>query len=756
MNRPSRFIHRKISNHHIKCKLAAACSPLERLESRLLLSGAVLASVVRGNLNIQGDTAANAIVLDQIGLNPDQVRISGAGGTSINNQPNPVVVTGVTRGVVIRMGNLDDNVTLHDVSLPGNVTVYARGGTNTITFDNVQVATNLNIQNGSILSTTSIANTTVGRNLTIVAHAGGQNVALQSVEVQRATQIFSGKGAAVITIDDSVFHNAVYIRTGQSADMIQIDSRGGPLGPPTVFMAPVWISLNGGDDILQLGVTGETGNRAAFSSDLHVFAGTGYDTLRDFDASSYSGKSRVWTSSFESNALASDTTAPTVSLSDPADNSIGVPLNKKIAAVFSEPMDPLTITAANVTLTDSNQTNISGVVAYVGTTVTFTPDSPLAANTVYTFAITTAAKDLDGIPLAGAFTATFTSGSTVDITAPTLNSTDPAAAATGVARNKKIAATFSEPMDPLTITAATVTLTAPGQVLVAGTVAYVGTTMTFASAAPLAANTVYTLSITTGAKDLAGNALAANFNSSFTTGATADTTAPEVSSTDPAANATAVPLNKKIAATFSESMDPLTITAANVTVTSPGHVSVAGTVAYIGTTMTFTPTHALAANTTFTATITTAARDLAGNPLANNFIWSFTTGATPDVIAPTVTSTNPVDLQTNVVINKTVAATFSESMNALTITTATFTLKDPSHALVTGTVNYDTASKTAAFKPSSNLAPNTTYTATIAGGLNGVQDLAGNPMAVDMVWTFTTGSQVAQAPINLGSAVHLQ
>jgi hypothetical protein len=58
----------------------------------------------------------------------------------------------------------------------------------------------------------------------------------------------------------------------------------------------------------------------------------------------------------------------------------------------------------------------------------------------------------------------------------------------------------------------------------------------------------------------------------------------------------------------------------------------------------------------------------------------------------------------------------------------------------------------ATFTPSISLPPNTTFTATITGGISGVKDLAGNPLATDKVWTFTTGTQAAQGPINLGAA----
>ena len=107
--------------------------------------------------------------------------------------------------------------------------------------------------------------------------------------------------------------------------------------------------------------------------------------------------------------------------------------------------------------------------------------------------------------------------------------------------------------------------------------------------------------------------------------------------TDPANAATGVAINQKIGATFSEAMDPLTISTATFTL-KQGTTPVAGTVTYaaVGTTATFTPASGLAPLTTFTATITTGAKDLAGNPLLNNFAWSFTTGAAPDTTAPTV------------------------------------------------------------------------------------------------------------------------
>src|SRR4029077_10233303 len=92
-------------------------------------------------------------------------------------------------------------------------------------------------------------------------------------------------------------------------------------------------------------------------------------------------------------------------------------------------------------------------------------------------------------------------------------------------------------------------------------------------------------------------------------------------------------------------------------------------------------------------------------------------------------------------LNTIVTATFSEAMNPATINTTTFTLTGPGGPSVTGVVTYNSASNTAVFTPSSNLAPNTVYTATIT---TGAKDLFGNALASNFVWSFTTGSTTCQ------------
>jgi len=423
--------------------------------------------------------------------------------------------------------------------------------------------------------------------------------------------------------------------------------------------------------------------------------------------------------------------APTVISTVPVNGATTVAVNTAISATFSEVMDATTINATTFMVSGPGATPVAGIVTYAGTTATFTPTPALHSSTLYTATITTGAKDAAGASLAANFLWTLTTGAP-----PTVVSTVPASGATAVPVNTVVSATFSEAMNAATINAATFTVTGPGATPVAGTVTYTGTTATFTPTAILANSTLFTATITTGAKDLTGAPLAANFVWSFTTAPP-----PTVVSTVPASGATGVPVNILVSATFSEAMSAATINGATFTVTGPGATSVAGTVSYTGTTATFTPTAILANGTLFTATITTGTKDPAGVPLAANFVWTFTTVAPPAVV-----STVPMNGATNVAVNAAITATFSEVMNAATINGTTFTVTGPGATSVAGTVSY--TGTTATFTPTAILANGTLFTATIT---TGAKDPAGVPLVANFVWTFTTAAPpivVSTVPVN--------
>jgi ribosomal protein L35AE/L33A len=116
----------------------------------------------------------------------------------------------------------------------------------------------------------------------------------------------------------------------------------------------------------------------------------------------------------------------------------------------------------------------------------------------------------------------------------------------------------------------------------------------------------------------------------------------------------------------------------------------------------------------------------------------FDTSATIDTTPPTVTTTTPTAGASGVDVASSVSATFSEDVNASTVTGSTVTLRDSASMLVPATVTYASTTRTVTLQPTGGLTNGMTYTARIAGGANGVKDLADNPLAADVVWPFAT------------------
>ena len=439
------------------------------------------------------------------------------------------------------------------------------------------------------------------------------------------------------------------------------------------------------------------------------------------------------------------TPPPAVTAVVPANGAISVPIGQVLSATFSEGMNPATIGATTFTLAGPGGA-VTGAVAYSGVTATFTPTANLAFSTVYTATITTGATSVAGTPLPANYVWTFTT-----ITPPpAVTAVVPANGATGVPVNQVLSATFNEAMTCATLTSTTFTVTGPGATAVPGTVGCEGALATFTPSNLLAVNTLYTATITTGAKSLAGTPLGANYVWTFLT--LPAPTPPTVISTVPVNGATGVPINQALSATFSVAMTPATIDAATFTLSGPGGVAVTGAVTYVasGSVATFTPNANLASSTLYTATITTGAENLEGTALAGNYVWTFTTAATPILVPPTVISTIPANLATAVPLNQIVSATFSTAMNPATISSATFTLTGPGATAVPGLVAYAAVGDTLTFIPTANLAPSTLFTATIT---TGAHDLAGTALASNYVWTFTTGTAVVVTPPELVSTV---
>ena len=363
---------------------------------------------------------------------------------------------------------------------------------------------------------------------------------------------------------------------------------------------------------------------------------------------------------------------------------------------------------------------------------------------------------------------------------PTVTAVAPANNATGVATNNTlVTASFSEAMNPITGTASfTVTCAAPC-VSPSGTASLdlTGRVATFTTGSTLATSTTYTATVTGATSMTTGLAMAVPYVWRFSTGATLDTTRPRVSITVPATTSpgptTGVATNTAISAVFSEDMAPASISASTFTLTcSAPCTSPAGAVTYaVGNrTALFTPNAALAANTTYVATVTTGATDLAGNalagnqatlPAASNYIWSFTTAAAP---APagnvSVQSTNPAAGASAICPDATVNATFAVPsglrMNPNTITSGNFTVTGAAPVTASSVLLDAGTGRIATFTPAAPL-PVGVYTARVRGTAAGVADMAvpANTMLADSTWTFTVSAcAVPPTPpaVALGSA----
>jgi hypothetical protein len=394
-------------------------------------------------------------------------------------------------------------------------------------------------------------------------------------------------------------------------------------------------------------------------------------------------------------------------------------------------------------------------------------------------------------------------------TPPSVTSVTPASGASGVVTGTTVTATFSKAMDATTINTSTFTLRGP-TTSVTATVSYNATTQTatLTPSAALANGTTYTATVqggTSGVKDTSGVAMAADFVWSFTTvsapGACPCTIWPSTATPAvPSANdSSPVEVGVKFRADVNGSITALRFykgagntgshigslwTAAGTLLTSvtftnetasgwqqvsfPSPVPITANATYVASYHTNTghysvtapyfasggvdnpPLHALADGLSGgNGVYQYGGGGFPTSTFNSGNYWVdvvFSTAASGDTTPPTITSTFPANGAIGLPTGTAVTATFSEGMDQTTINTSTFELRNPSNSLMAATVSYNFASKMATLQPTSALTPVTTYTARVKGGSAGVKDLAGNPLANDVTWSFTTATLPTQGP----------
>jgi hypothetical protein len=322
---------------------------------------------------------------------------------------------------------------------------------------------------------------------------------------------------------------------------------------------------------------------------------------------------------------------PSVVSKTPVDGAVNVLINTEITVQFDMTMDT---GASSITVRNDYGQDVAGTIQWRTTTLpddtlVFTPQNGLKPATGYSY-------EGNGQAATGGsawFDASFmTKFSLADVTPPTVQTTYPYDGMTDVLNGESIALRFSEAMNPVTIVPGIITLTGPG---ISGTSDY---TVSYSirdgeaeirKNTPFTASSLYTVLVTTYARDVRGNPLQNQYSWSFTTGA-ADLTNPTVTKTIPVDGDIKVSLFPILHVFFSEEMDESTFNGTNITLyddTADIGVSITFFMSYEDYTS-FGPQSPLTYGHQYRVTIGTGVRDRHGNNgLSSEYTWLFTTAA---------------------------------------------------------------------------------------------------------------------------------
>ncbi len=201
----------------------------------------------------------------------------------------------------------------------------------------------------------------------------------------------------------------------------------------------------------------------------------------------------------------------------------------------------------------------------------------------------------------------------------------PSDGATEVLLDAVVTVEFNDSINMSTVGGSTTFIVSDGASVVPGAFSYntLSKTVTFTPAANFSESVDYSVSLTTGIKNLAGDSMTADFSWAFST-----IFYLKVISVFPLTGAVDVPVNSSVTVVFNDNIDMLTVDALAFIV-SDGAVPITGSFAYDSALkiVTFTPAVNLTASTSYTATLTTAIKNPVGESMFADYTWSFTTAA---------------------------------------------------------------------------------------------------------------------------------
>ncbi|MGE5531291.1 MAG: Ig-like domain-containing protein [Bacteroidota bacterium] len=396
------------------------------------------------------------------------------------------------------------------------------------------------------------------------------------------------------------------------------------------------------------------------------------------------------------------------------------PLNVAVRLCFNQAMNAAATQDAFSLKVAGTSTALAGSFSWSGNELCFTPSAPLAADTTYRASITTAAKSSGGVALGAPFSWDFRTNH-----GPSVCANLPQGPGAG-ASWPVIRVGFDQPMNKA-LTQTAFSLTPNGtSTPVPGNFVWSDNEMKYYVQGALVPLTTYRVTVAGTAQSATGVALGTPFSWTFTTN-----NVPAVASWQPKG---AAALNAVIRLGFNQRMNTTLTQGAFSLKVAGTSTPLAGAFSWSGNELLFTPSARLVPDTTYRASITTAAQSPGGVALGAPFSWDFRTNHGPSVCAnqPQGTSAGaswPV-----------IRAAFDQPMDKA-LTQAAFLLA-PNGTTTPVPGYFAWVDNEMKYYVQGALAPLTTYRVTVAAT---AQSATGVALGAPFSWTFTTNNVPAIA-----------
>ena len=541
---------------------------------------------------------------------------------------------------------------------------------------------------------------------------GSETVNITTMDTDSGTVTYDGSGATGLAAGDNYF-NLIFNQSGTSTLDANLDVNGsvsissGTLDASTsnynINVAGNWtngdifnsrsgtVTFDGTSTITSGGITNNT--QDFYNVILSGSAGTQSTNHVDVDNDFTISSSGTWNTSglclfvagttTTGSGTLTNTTLPTVTF-DPANSDNDVQPSENITLTFNHAMqntDDSALTNTNVdSLISLKVNNSSGAdIAFNATidsdkkVITINPDSNLTGEQNVYVAIGATVEDQTCGQAITAANATFT---VVDTDVPTLSSSTPADADTGVGVNDNIILNFSKAVDAesgnIVIYKASddseVESIPVGNAKVSGSGS---TQITINPASTLDSSTNYYVQIAAAAfDDSSSNSYAGINDKTSLNFTTADVNAPTLSSSTPADEATGIAVDTNIVLNFNEAVDA---ESGNIIIYKSsddsqvesipvGDAKVSGS---SSTTITINPSTSLDGSTAYYVQVAaTAFDDSSSNSYAGISDATTLNFTTADIGAPTLSSSTPADGATGIAVDTNIVLTFNEAVDA--------------------------------------------------------------------------------------------